>query len=486
MQGVSEALSYLLSSPDRAIFFSICLFVIVLTIFDKSSRVVTGAMRKHSQLVWAGTSTIPFLLHYCQNPGDGLSFLLHSGNLLLMVIVLILMLVVFLAARVASPLRLMLSEPVGNNADEDVIRRLSEGLGMGPTLSVHGVPKFSTLGTVRTLVLERLRIVRERFPKATENQLCDALVCYSPESRLYGMEVRGAVGHTESSDKWQGELVYGNSTTFLDGSKHLLGEDVPDDDAMAAIIREVVEEGDKASDRYSLWYFLLCAAVEQPNYKENGEIRKLEQAIDEGHGGMRLCDFTFVVNTKLEKCGARNRVTDARVLGVRLYTASTFRRINPALRVTGTSQTSLVVMNSPPASLKMRGCIQSARKCLIDMQSIKRPVANCVRGMKGFLAEQFIEDKLGMEFGFISASLDGAVGGSFATGSAIGSSVLFEIQHTPACPGTDVSVLSVFPGEQEVLFPPCTGLVLVDDPGAVRTGKGAGHVRVKVTPFMAQ
>ena len=54
-----------------------------------------------------------------------------------------------------------------------------------------------------------------------------------------------------------------------------------------------------------------------------------------------------------------------------------------------------------------------------------------------------------------------------------------------ACPGADVSVLSVFPGEQEVLFPPCTGFALVGD-APPRTGAGAGHVRVEVTPHTSQ
>jgi hypothetical protein len=64
--------------------------------------------------------------------------------------------------------------------------------------------------------------------------------------------------------------------------------------------------------------------------------------------------------------------------------------------------------------------------------------------------------------------------------------VLFEIECLRACPGVDVSLLSVYPGEKEVLFPPCTGLSLLkaDKGAAPRTGEGAGHARVRVTPAL--
>jgi hypothetical protein len=65
--------------------------------------------------------------------------------------------------------------------------------------------------------------------------------------------------------------------------------------------------------------------------------------------------------------------------------------------------------------------------------------------------------------------------------------VLFEIEYLRTCPGVDVSVLSVYPGEKEVLFAPCTGLSLGKaDEGAAAgpAGPGAGH-RVKVYPTPA-
>ena len=66
--------------------------------------------------------------------------------------------------------------------------------------------------------------------------------------------------------------------------------------------------------------------------------------------------------------------------------------------------------------------------------------------------------------------------------------MLFEIEYLRACPGVEVSLLSVFPGEKEVLFPPCTGLSLsAAEAGAgSRTGAGAGQAHVRVTPAAAR
>ena len=53
--------------------------------------------------------------------------------------------------------------------------------------------------------------------------------------------------------------------------------------------------------------------------------------------------------------------------------------------------------------------------------------------------------------------------------------VRFEIEYTSTCPGVDVSLLSVFPGEKEVLFPPCTGLSLsAAEAGVTADGGGRG------------
>ena len=191
---------------------------------------------------------------------------------------------------------------------------------------------------------------------------------------------------------------------------------------------------------------------------------------------MRLQDFVDEINSQLSRCSSEKRVTAAHVLALRLYTASTFRRLNTALRDKGTGKAE--------GELGFRACVQSARKCVINMQAIERPHANTFRGATGYLGDEFESSDMGMDYAFFSATTNEAVAMEF-TGSAP-RSVLFDIQYLRACPGVDVSVLSVYPGEKEVLFPPCTGLSLTKGAsGAPRTGPGAGHARVSVTPQAA-
>ena len=200
--------------------------------------------------------------------------------------------------------------------------------------------------------------------------------------------------------------------------------------------------------------------------------------LDEGHGGMRLADFTRGVNARLEQHGSKNRVSDARVLALRLYTASTFRRLNTALRDKGSGKAA--------GELGFKACVQSARKCLLDMQAIPRPHANTYRGITGYLADGLESDAMGMDYAFVSASTEESVAEDLQHG--MDRTVRFEIEYTSTCPGVDVSLLSVFPGEKEVLFPPCTGLSLsAAEAGAgARTGAGAGQAHVRVTPAAAR
>ena len=187
-----------------------------------------------------------------------------------------------------SHMKARLFPPLGDDAEEEVLRQLAStmmpaaaGPRGEPSLAVPGfenaVEPISDLDIARALVLERLRSVRVRFPKATTSDLCEALVYYSPESWLF------AKGHKadDSGDKfdqqewkkYQGQLHYGSDQDFHNGSGAVLGPEIADDGALAAITLEVLEQGE-ADDRYNFWYFRFCAAAEQEAYNEKGEARK--------------------------------------------------------------------------------------------------------------------------------------------------------------------------------------------------------------------
>ena len=120
----------------------------------------------------------------------------------------------------------------------------------------------------------------------------------------------------------------------------------------------------------------------------------------------------------------------------------------------------------------------------MKMQSIPREQCNTYRGMTGHLHEQFNKQKMGMDFAFFSTTTEKRVAIEFALKDGLGGKseywVLFEVAYLAACPGVDVKYLSVYPGENEVLFPPCTALNKVDDGSKTTTGE------IKVSPVAAQ
>lgn len=411
----------------------------------------------------------------------------------------------------------------GSAADEAILQALSAGLEpfeparpeAASAQSALGLPNCAQpLQVVRGLVLQRLERLRKWFPGAGEDELQAALLTYSPESALFH---KGHVSEQKIADghwkKFQGQLHYGSKKVFalldckrlvlthilvhlllfqnfMDGVKPILGEDIPEDDLMAAMVKEIMQQG-KLEDRYNLWYVQYCAAVEQPNYDAAGMVRESSsttnlpdrkpKVLDEGHGGKRLRDFTSEINAKLAEHGESERVTDARVLGLRLYTSSTFRQLNTALRDKGEGKT--------VGDMQFRACAQSARRCLLTMMRYPASDTPTFRGVTGFLPDHFKKDeKMGMDFAFFSTSRDESVADEFAGEEEL-RHVIFEVAHTAACPGVELSLLSLYPGEREIVYPPCTGLSLMDSHSASEgssSGASAGQERVVITTATAR
>ena len=117
------------------------------------------------------------------------------------------------------------------------------------------------------------------------------------------------------------------------------------------------------------------------------------------------------------------------MLALRLYTGSTFRRLNTALRAKGAGMTY--------DQMPYQACVQSARKGILAFQAIPRPAATTFRGVTGFLADKFKADKMGMDYAFFSTSVTEAVAADLTASAAC--SVLFEIEFvagttTPSAP----------------------------------------------------
>jgi hypothetical protein len=212
---------------------------------------------------------------------------------------------------------------------------------------------------VQELVAPRLQAVQMRFPSAPREELRQALLTYSPESALFAKGYKSSVQVEEWEDKFQGELKLGSFTEFHNGVDGIIGEDIPDEQALRAIHDGIVRGGKPDEDRYNLWYVQHCAAVEQANYDEKGVQRPADKTIDAGHGGTRLQGFVDACNDKLQQAGSTKLLAAAHVLSLRLYTTSTFRRMNRSLRG---------FMPRVDGQIPLRACIQGARKGILRFQ----------------------------------------------------------------------------------------------------------------------
>jgi hypothetical protein len=93
---------------------------------------------------------------------------------------------------------------------------------------------------------------------------------------------------------------------------------------------------------------------------------------------------------------------------------------------------------------------------------------------------------MGMDYAFLSTSSDKHTADYFTRSAE--KRVIFEVEYIRACPGVDVELLSVYPAEKEILFPPCTGLSLKmseEGPSISRQASESASGLVRVTPTAA-
>lgn len=163
---------------------------------------------------------------------------------------------------------------------------------------------------------------------------------------------------------------------------------------------------------------------------------------DTGHNGQRLNDFAKKDEAKHAK------LSPAEVAALRLYTSSTFRVINGPLRAG---------VQPHPFSFTTLLIYRALKKLRAKhMAVLKFQTRYLWRGMRDRTVTEDFMLKGGVELGCMSTTSDLAVVAGYARSQA---PLLLRIKvDNPMEMGADIRWLSMFPGEEEVLFPPLTFL----------------------------
>jgi hypothetical protein len=170
-------------------------------------------------------------------------------------------------------------------------------------------------------------------------------------------------------------------------------------------------------------------------------------------------------------------LTRDEVLSVRLYSGPAYQPINLFLRsiglLSGTPRRAMARDPSQTFTATIRLLVSAIRKlaAVVTPEEVSQPL---YRGVRGELPGGFwVRDDLGMvcatDTAFMSTSRSRETPINYLGEN--GADVLWELKpaeesdatyHT----GADISMLSQFGAEQEVLFPPCCMLTLREHPGA--------------------
>lgn len=250
------------------------------------------------------------------------------------------------------------------------------------------------------------------------------------------------VGDAEQSAAGLAELMGYTGITLV---QHVMM--INPDNPMDAIIHEIGESGNEEDQENLLG--LLTGTYENPE-REDGEAHSQETIIAQSKTIKELMQTREAQLAKLQP---------AHILALRLYTTTTYKRVNNPLR-------------NKPEAIKPHPL--AATTYFIDdgLKRLRRFAATLPtayihqtfwRGIQDRqLTEKFLEQG-GCEFACMSTTALKEIAVDFATGNGSRKPLIFQIETSDFMDrGADISFLSVYPDEAEMLYPPLMLLKAMD------------------------
>lgn len=193
--------------------------------------------------------------------------------------------------------------------------------------------------------------------------------------------------------------------------------------------------------------YVLGTAEERVDSIDTGE-SKTARVRDRGRTGWTVETFMQLPAVRLAK------LTQAEMILCRLYTGSLFKPLNAALR-TGDGiddwATCIAVLYEAVMKLSLSNEFKGTLYRGIDERRLTLPSSFLNSGSAGFAG--------GVEPAFMSSTQDEAIALEYSGGVRAKGSI-FHINCDLASRGADVSSISLYPEERELVWPPCTALTV--------------------------
>jgi len=272
-------------------------------------------------------------------------------------------------------------------------------------------------------------------------------------------------------------LILGHADEAALGLNAALGIDEEDElpELLAlkekAIIMEFQRHG-SAEDKANLNYILACQARQEPlpeHIRQQIESGKYHggaiagEDFDVGHDGMRFDDFVNHEHSRLARLGR------AHVLALRLYTSTSYPCFNKHLRQrTQPHPFKMSVYYLSDGVKKLRSVAAKTDKDFAKEVSLWRGMQNMA------LADDFRHNG-GTELAPMSTSHSKSVAAKYAMSAT---PLIFHFRARALGKGVSIGFLSLYPKEEEYLYPPLTYLSYVGDE------EDGGFNIVEVQPMM--
>mmetsp|Transcript_57852 Transcript_57852/g.188029 ORF Transcript_57852/g.188029 Transcript_57852/m.188029 type:complete len:573 (-) Transcript_57852:158-1876(-) len=253
-------------------------------------------------------------------------------------------------------------------------------------------------------------------------------------------------------------LIFGASSAAAGGIEELLGVEEEDiaagRDALDAMSKEFATHGSK-SDQDNWKYVIegvaqdeacippqVQAEIDQGEY-HGGKVEKGD--FDRNHGGMRLPDFVKQPHAKLAK------LKEWHVAALRIYTTNSFRKLNGPLREGIKPHPFANTVYYLTAALKKLRLVQSK----LDPESFNQEVI-LWRGMANAQLDlEMLRKEGGTEMAPMSTTQSKDVALKYASSET---PLIFKYKTKALSTGVSLKFVSVYPMEEEYLYPPGTFL----------------------------